>query len=69
MTDLARPLVGREHELELLEQLLEETRAGEARFLFISGEPGIGKTRLLAELLEQAGERGCLALHGSAAEF
>ena len=69
MTDLARPLVGREHELELVEQLLDETCAGEARFLFISGEPGIGKTRLLAELVQQAGERGCLALHGSAAEF
>ena len=69
MTHQARPFVGREHELELVEQLLEGTCAGEARFLFIAGEPGIGKTRLLAELLARAGERGCLALHGSAAEF
>jgi DNA-binding NarL/FixJ family response regulator len=69
MTDQARPLVGREHELELIEELLEGTCAGEARFLFVAGEPGIGKTRLLDELLARAGERGCLALHGSAAEF
>src|ERR671915_1964968 len=69
MTHQARPFVGREHELELVEQLLEGTCAGEARFLFIAGEPGIGKTRLLAELLARAGERGCVALHGSAAEF
>jgi DNA-binding CsgD family transcriptional regulator len=69
MTDLARPFVGRERELELIEELLEGTCAGDARFLFVGGEPGIGKTRLLAELLARAGDRGCLALHGSAAEF
>jgi DNA-binding NarL/FixJ family response regulator len=69
MADPARPFVGREQELEHVEQLLEGTCAGEARFLFVTGEPGIGKTRLLAELLARAGERGCLALHGSAAEF
>jgi DNA-binding NarL/FixJ family response regulator len=69
VTEMARPFVGREREVELIEQLLEGTCAGEARFLFVTGEPGIGKTRLLAELLARAGERGCLALHGSAAEF
>jgi DNA-binding NarL/FixJ family response regulator len=69
MAELARPLVGRERELETIEELLEGMSAGEARFLFVTGEPGIGKTRLLTELLARAGERGCLALHGSAAEF
>jgi DNA-binding NarL/FixJ family response regulator len=69
MTDQARPFVGREGELELIEQLLEGTCAGAARFLFVRGEPGIGKSRLLAELLARAGRRGCLALHGNAAEF
>ncbi len=69
MTELARPFVGRERELELIEELLEGTCAGEARFLFVTGEAGIGKTRLLAELLAGAGERGCLALRGSAAEY
>lgn len=69
MTDQAPPFVGRESELELVEQLLEGTSAGAARFLFVTGEPGIGKSRLLAELLARAGQRGCLALHGNAAEF
>ena len=69
MSGLAGPLVGRERELELVEQLLDETCAGDARFLFVAGEPGIGKTRLLAELTGMAKSRGCLALHGSAAEF
>jgi ATP/maltotriose-dependent transcriptional regulator MalT len=67
--DVAQPVVGREHELELVEQLLEGTCAGEARFLFVAGEPGIGKTRLLADLAERAGRRGCLTLQGGAAEF
>ena len=67
--EMARPFVGRERELELVEQLLDGACAGHARFLFVSGEPGIGKTRVLGELLERARERGCLALHGSAAEF
>jgi DNA-binding CsgD family transcriptional regulator len=69
MTDQATPFVGRERELETVERLLEGTCAGAARFLVITGEPGIGKSRLLAELLARAGRRGCLALHGSAAEF
>jgi DNA-binding NarL/FixJ family response regulator/tetratricopeptide (TPR) repeat protein len=69
VTDPARPLIGREHELDLLEQLLDETCAGSARFLLVTGEPGIGKSRLLAALVARAGQRGCLALHGSAAEF
>ena len=37
--------------------------------MFVTGEPGIGKSSLLAELLRRAEERGCLALRGSAAEF
>jgi DNA-binding CsgD family transcriptional regulator len=69
VTDQSRPLVGRERELELVEQLLEGTCAGAARFLLVTGEPGIGKSRLLAELLGRAGQRGCLALQGNAAEF
>ena len=35
----------------------------------LEGEPGIGKTRLLAELRDHAEARGCLVLAGSATEF
>ena len=66
---MAQPLVGRDRELELLEQLLEETCARNPRFVFVTGEPGIGKTSLLLELVRRAEQRGCLALRGSAAEF
>jgi ATP/maltotriose-dependent transcriptional regulator MalT len=66
---LAQPLVGRDSELELLGRLLEETCARNPRFVFVTGEPGIGKTSLLLELVRQAERRGCLAFRGSAAEF
>jgi DNA-binding NarL/FixJ family response regulator len=69
VTELARPLAGRDREVELLEHLLEEGCAGSPQILFVTGEPGIGKTSLLAELLRRAEERGCLALNGRAAEF
>ncbi|HEX4719071.1 MAG TPA: AAA family ATPase, partial [Thermoleophilaceae bacterium] len=69
MTGVAQPLVGRDRELEFLAQLLEETCARNPRFVFVTGEPGIGKTCLLLELARQAERRGCLALRGGASEF
>lgn len=69
MTELVQPLVGRDRDLELLGQLLEDVSAGHPHFVFVTGEPGIGKTCLLVELLRRAEDRGCLTLRGNAAEF
>ncbi|HXG76805.1 MAG TPA: adenylate/guanylate cyclase domain-containing protein, partial [Gaiellaceae bacterium] len=45
------PLVGRERELALLQEALERAARGEGvRFVTVVGVPGIGKTRLVAEL-------------------
>ena len=63
------PLVGRDEEVDALEHLLDEARTGSARFAVVTGEPGIGKTSLLAELVRRAEQRRCLVLQGSAAEF
>jgi DNA-binding NarL/FixJ family response regulator/tetratricopeptide (TPR) repeat protein len=65
----AGPLVGRETELEHLEQTLEALDGGSPACLTVEGEPGIGKTRLLAELRARADARGHLVLAGAAAEF
>src|SRR5205823_667522 len=46
----ATPLVGREEELDLLLRRWEQAKAGEGRVVLVSGEPGIGKSRLTAEL-------------------
>ena len=69
MTSVAQSLVGRDAELELLDHLLDEACAGSSRFLVVTGEPGIGKTSLLAELVRRAEDRGCLVLAGRAAEM
>ena len=61
--------VGRQAELERLEKALEELAEGTLTCVVVEGEPGIGKTRLLAELRERAETRGALVLGGSAAEF
>jgi class 3 adenylate cyclase len=51
------PLVGREEELELLLRRWSRAKSGEGQVVLISGEAGIGKSRLTAALLERlAGE-------------
>ncbi len=40
------PLVGREEELELLLRRWEQVKAGRGKVALISGEPGVGKSRL-----------------------
>jgi hypothetical protein len=47
-------LVGREEELELLLRRWSKAKAGEGQVVLLSGEPGIGKSRLTAALLERA---------------
>jgi len=46
-------LVGREEELELLLRRWSRAKAGEGQVVLLSGEPGIGKSRLTAALMEQ----------------
>ena len=56
---LDRPLVGRGPELERLrEAFARVARTGTARLMAIVGEPGIGKSRLVAELAALAGDGG-----------
>src|SRR5437762_795113 len=43
------PFVGREHELTLLQERWAEARAGKGQVMFLMGEAGIGKSRLLLE--------------------
>jgi class 3 adenylate cyclase/predicted ATPase len=49
----AAPLVGRDEELELLLRRWQQAKAGEGRVMLVSGEPGIGKSRLTAALSER----------------
>jgi len=69
MTKVADPLVGRAAELDAIDRALGELCDGGTAPLAIQGEPGIGKTRLLAELATRADARGCIVLGGSASEL
>ena len=48
-------LVGRDEELELLLRRWSKSKTGEGQVVLLSGEPGIGKSRLSAALLERLG--------------
>ncbi|OOK74013.1 AAA ATPase domain protein [Mycobacterium kansasii] len=53
------PMVGRDAELAVFEQAWERVESGNRQAVFVGGEPGAGKTRLVAEVA------GTLAEHGS----
>ena len=69
MAEFAERLVGRADEIGSMEAALGELERGRSVTLELVGEPGIGKTRLLAELAARADARGFLVLGGCAAEL
>jgi hypothetical protein len=46
-------LVGRGEEIEILQRCWAKARSGEGQVVLLSGEPGIGKSRLAAALMER----------------
>jgi DNA-binding SARP family transcriptional activator len=68
----AGPLVGRWRELDRLGRLWSRARAGvrdgSGRLVLLTGEPGIGKTRLAAELATNAHRAGAIVLAGRSPE-
>jgi DNA-binding winged helix-turn-helix (wHTH) protein len=47
------PLIGRDEEIDLLLRRWERAKAGNGQIVLVSGEPGIGKSRVVAALLER----------------
>ncbi|HEX5615568.1 MAG TPA: AAA family ATPase [Acidimicrobiia bacterium] len=56
--------VGRDTELEVLVDAWKRVVTGERRLVLVAGEPGIGKTRLAAELATRVVDHGGVAIHG-----
>ena len=50
------PLVGRTEELDVLLRRWDQAKAGDGRVILLSGEAGIGKSRLVAALEQQVGD-------------
>jgi predicted ATPase len=48
----ATPLIGRDEELNLLLRRWQQAKAGEGRLALLSGDPGIGKSRLTTALVQ-----------------
>jgi class 3 adenylate cyclase/tetratricopeptide (TPR) repeat protein len=67
------PFVGRERELRLLAECFEKAQAGHGQTVFLVGEPGIGKSRVLLEFRQRLGEEAtwlegqCLPFGGAIA--
>lgn len=57
-------MVGRDMELDQLKELLHATIKGKGNTVFVSGEAGIGKTRLVQELEAYAAQLGVKVLEG-----
>jgi predicted ATPase len=66
---LGGQLIGRQAELNELQELWLRARQGHAHLALISGEPGIGKTRLAREVQEHARLDGAVVLAGGCYEF
>jgi WD40 repeat protein/DNA-binding SARP family transcriptional activator len=61
------PLAGRRAELDLLREAWREAHAGGGRFVLVLGAPGMGKTRLAAELAGEVHRDRAIVLHASGA--
>src|SRR5688572_25276023 len=63
---ISAPLIGRRRELDELEAGFRAAAEGSPRIVFVGGETGIGKSRLLAEFVAVSRGRGALAIFGAA---
>ena len=62
-------MVGRDGELGRLLALLDDAEAGQSVVALVSGDAGVGKSRLVSEVTRLAAERGFTVLSGQCAEL
>src|SRR5262245_35972736 len=61
--------VGRQAELDALHQSLAQAGAGHGQVVSVTGEPGVGKTRLFHEFTHTSQPHGWLCLESSSASY
>ena len=62
-------LIGREHEVQLLLDRWEQAKTGAGQVVLLSGEPGIGKSRLVHHIKEQGTAEGATWIEFRCAPF
>jgi DNA-binding SARP family transcriptional activator len=65
---LSEPLVGRDDEVERLEDILDRLFSGEGRLVLLAGEAGVGKSRLQREIAGRVRRRSGIILSGAGYE-
>src|SRR6266702_1715310 len=63
------PFVGRQPEVEALQQALTRAEAGQGQVVALIGEPGVGKSRLVYEFLHSHRTQGWLRLESSSVSY
>ena len=63
------PLIGREHEVQLLLDRWEQAKTGAGQVVLLSGEPGIGKSRLVHRMKEQGTAEGATQIEFRCSPF
>ncbi|NNJ12591.1 tetratricopeptide repeat protein [Chloroflexales bacterium ZM16-3] len=63
------PMVGRQAELDRIEGLMTEVIGGQGRIVAITGEAGLGKSRLVFECIQMGGGRGMTVYSGEAQSY
>src|SRR6476659_610168 len=69
LPDAMQPILGRDRELALLADLLGLGAEPRSRSVLLVGDAGVGKTRLLAELVDRATDAGWRTLVGHCLDF
>ncbi len=65
--DHALPMVGRQYECNLMAEKLNRVMQGQGQIIGVTGEAGLGKSRLVAEIMKIAGEHN-FAIYGGECE-
>jgi class 3 adenylate cyclase/tetratricopeptide (TPR) repeat protein len=63
------PILGRDKEIEALTGAIDDLQCGRGKLLLITGEAGIGKSRLLAEVKRLAADKNLLWREGRSRSF